>query len=30
MIKDISMIDNTLIQQKISAPVKKFYICLLT
>ena len=30
MIKDISMIDNALIQQKLSAPVKKFYICLLT
>ena len=30
LIKDISLIDNALIQQKLSAPVKKFYICLLT
>ena len=30
MVKDISMIDNALIQQNLSAPVKKFYICLLS
>lgn len=29
-VKDISMIDNALIQQNLSAPVKKFYICLLS
>jgi len=29
-VKDISAIDNALIQQNLSAPVKKFYICLLT
>jgi uncharacterized protein len=30
MVKDISRIDNALIQQNLSAPVKKFYICLLS
>ena len=29
-VKDISRIDNALIHQNLSAPVKKFYICLLT
>lgn len=29
-VKDISGIDNALIHQNLSAPVKKFYICLLT
>lgn len=29
-VKDISKIDNALIHQNLSAPVKKFYICLLT
>jgi HD superfamily phosphohydrolase len=29
MVKDISKIDNALIQQNLSAPVKKFYICFL-
>lgn len=29
-IRDISGIDNALIHQNLSAPVKKFYICLLT
>lgn len=29
-VKDISQIDNALIHQNLSAPVKKFYICLLT
>jgi HD superfamily phosphohydrolase len=29
-VTDISQIDNALIQQNLSAPVKKFYICLLT
>ncbi|HNE94307.1 MAG TPA: hypothetical protein PKZ66_09300 [Chitinophagaceae bacterium] len=28
-VKDISAIDNPLIHQTISAPIKKFYICLL-
>ncbi|HAK12761.1 MAG TPA: hypothetical protein DCO78_13040 [Chitinophagaceae bacterium] len=26
-VKDISEVDNALIQQNLSAPVKKFYIC---
>lgn len=30
LVKDISRIDNALIQQNLSAPVKKFYICLLS
>jgi hypothetical protein len=30
MVKDISKIDNALIQQNLSAPVKKFYICMLS
>ena len=30
IVKDISKIDNALIHQNLSAPVKKFYICLLT
>jgi len=29
-VKDISQIDNALIHQNLSSPVKKFYICLLT
>lgn len=29
-VKDISRIENALIDQNLSAPVKKFYICLLT
>ena len=29
-VSDISQIDNALIDQNLSAPVKKFYICLLT
>jgi hypothetical protein len=29
-VKDISGIDNALINQNLSSPVKKFYICLLT
>ena len=29
-VTDISRIDNALIHQNLSAPVKKFYICLLT
>jgi len=29
-VTDISRIDNALIQQNLSAAVKKFYICLLT
>jgi HD superfamily phosphohydrolase len=28
-VKDISMIDNALIQQKLSAPIKKFYLSLI-
>lgn len=30
MVKDITEVDNTLIQQNLSSQVKKFYICLLT
>lgn len=30
VVKDISRIDNALIHQNLSAPVKKFYICLLS
>lgn len=30
LVKDITTIDNALIQQNLSAPVKKFYICSLT
>ncbi len=30
IVTDISQIDNALIHQNLSAPVKKFYICLLT
>jgi uncharacterized protein len=30
VVKDISRIDNALIQQNLSAAVKKFYICLLS
>lgn len=29
-VKDITEVDNSLIQQNLSSPVKKFYICLLT
>ena len=29
-VKDIAEVDNTLIQQNLSAQIKKFYICLLT
>jgi hypothetical protein len=29
-VKDISAIDNSLIHQTVSSPVKKFYICSLT
>jgi hypothetical protein len=28
-VKDISMIDNALIQQNLSAPIKKFYLSLI-
>jgi hypothetical protein len=29
-VKDITRIDNALIQENLSTPVKKFYICMLT